>query len=192
MIVTIPPHFWLDERTNEIKRIDKPVILDLRHSLLSIHKWEQKWHVPFLDQNTKFTGAMLLDYIRCMNINRADTIAYTRLTDEQIKNIWAYTKDPMTATVVPESNEKNEPEILTAEVIYYYMFAYGIPKECERWHLNTLLTLLRLSSHKQKEAEDKASKKVNKGNKPSKKDYIDPVKFAAINDARLKKMRTHG
>lgn len=133
----------------------------------------------------------MLDYIRCMTVNSVDTVIYTRLTDEQIQKIWAYINDPMTATVVPESKDKSEPEILTSELIYCYMFSYGIDKSCEKWHLNSLLTLLRLCSHKQKEAEEKASGKVQ-GKKPSKKDYIDPVKFAAMNDARLKKLKTNG
>jgi hypothetical protein len=59
------------------------------------------------------------------------------------------------------------------------MFTLGISKECEKWHLARLLTLIRVCSEKN------APKK-----KMSNKEVLEQQKM--INDARRKKFNTRG
>ena len=61
--------------------------ITLEHSLVSLSKWESKWHKPFLSENA-LTNEEILDYIRCMTINRnVDPLVYNCLTDSQFKAI---------------------------------------------------------------------------------------------------------
>lgn len=129
----------------------KPTTLILEHSLLSLSKWESKWKKPFLVEGKEaHTDEEMLDYIRCMTINdNVDPDVYNNLTAAQQMEIAEYIQDSMTATVI--SNDKSHGgrrEIITSEVIYYWMIEFGIYKECEKWHLNRLLTLINVISIK--------------------------------------------
>lgn len=116
--------------------------LTLEHSLLSISKWESKWHVPYITKKEK-TSEQVLDYIRCMNTGKPiPEEVYNYIPGEELDKIVKYINDPMTATTVKTRNNEQNREILTSEVIYYYMFECNIPKECERWHINRLMTLI--------------------------------------------------
>lgn len=118
--------------------------LCLEHSLVSISKWESKWHKPFYAYKDK-TNEEVKDYIRCMTIgNPPDDRVYDRLSDENINQINDYILDPMTATTFNTEHEKKSREIITAEVIYYLMVSYGIPFECQKWHINKLMTLIKV------------------------------------------------
>ncbi len=140
-----------DESTNKIIHI-KPVTLKLEHSLISIRKWESKYHKPFLGGTKKDEKTLdeLLDYISCMIVNKenVDPMMIRHLPAEIIQKIILYIKDDMTATWftgnhrVGASNRLGE--VVTAELIYYWMIAYNVPIELERWHLNQLLTLLKV------------------------------------------------
>lgn len=119
--------------------------LILEHSLVSLSKWEAKWHKSFLS-NTNLTNEEVIDYIRCMTINRnVDPLVYNCLTDAQYKQIEEYIADPHTATWFSNNLKENASKtVITAERIYHLMFSYGIDKDCEKWHLNQLLTQIRV------------------------------------------------
>lgn len=154
--------------------------LRLEHSLVSLSKWESKWHKPFLS-NTDKTYEETIDYIRCMNMTQnTDPMVFRALTDEQIKQINDYIDNPMTATTVPDI--KNGPpsrEQVTSELIYYWMVALNIPFECEKWHLNRLLTLIKVTNFKNQPPKKMSKSEIMSRNR-------------ALNEARKKKFNTKG
>lgn len=139
-----------DENKNEFIYI-KPVTLKLEHSLISIRKWESKHHKPFLGgKGDEKTLDELVDYISCMVINKENvdpTVIY-HLPAEVIQKVIVYIKDDMTATWFTGNHRVGASnilgEVVTAEIIYYWMISYNVPIELERWHLNQLLTLLKV------------------------------------------------
>ena len=145
LVLTIPPTESWDEETGYFTET-KETKLKLEHSLLSVSKWEAKWHKSYFHPKPK-TTAEFLDYIRCMTINNdVDPIVYSALTKEHIRKITDYINDPMTATTFSKEHQgKKNRHIVTSEELYYSMASYQIPFECERWHLNRLLTLLRVA-----------------------------------------------
>lgn len=138
-----------DERTEQFIISDaKDVTLRLEHSLISLSKWESKYHVPFL--TSEKNDEQILDYIRCMTLNPdVDDDVYNRLTVDNIIAINNYIADPMTATTVSDTHPgRKTNEIVTSELIYYWMIAYNIPSEFEKWHINRLIMLIRVCSAK--------------------------------------------
>lgn len=140
--------------------------LMLEHSLVSISKWESKWHKPFLSNNKK-TDEEILDYIRCMIVtpNVPDDAVYF-MTKDDLKKINEYIEDPMTATTFHTYTNPNNPgssnrkmETMTSEIIYYQMIQNEIPYEFQKWHLNRLLTLIRVCNIKNNSNNNKMSKK---------------------------------
>lgn len=123
--------------------------LTLEHSLVSISKWESEWCKPFLGE-TKMSYEETIDYVRCMTLNKnVSPEVYSRLTNSHIKTIEAYIDAPMTATTFSNVEKRaSKREIITAEIIYYWMIALNIPFECRKWHLNRLLTLIRVCNIK--------------------------------------------
>lgn len=122
--------------------------LQIEHSLISLKKWEQKWHKPFLGKSDK-TYEELCDYIRCMTLNHGiDPVVYQWIPKEVIDQVVEYIKDPMTATWFKDNKlsgaQKSSREIITAEIIYYWMISLSIPVEFQKWHLNQLLTLIKV------------------------------------------------
>lgn len=136
---------FYDHRTNTFIQIPA-CTLTLEHSLISLAKWESKWHMPYFDPNITRTSAQDLDYIRCMVVgNIKSEYVFKALSLENIIKIRDYIKDPMTATTFQQkSKSKTKKEVTTAETLYAHMFAHSIPIECQKWHLNRLLTLLRV------------------------------------------------
>lgn len=131
----------------------------LEHSLVSISKWEQKWKKPFLKDGEKRTPEEVMDYIRCMTLNKVDPNIYNYLTTKDIHEINKYIEDPATATWFTETpTGKRNSEIVTSELIYYWMTAYNIPASYQYWHLNRLITLIRICNVKN-QPEKKRSKK---------------------------------
>lgn len=166
-------------RTREFLTV-KGGTLKLEHSLISISKWEAAYNVSFLE--TKKTPRMFLDYIICMTLNSVqDNNIYNILSDEDLLKINDYINKPKTATTIKNVNRSRgvNNEIVTAEIIYYWMTIYGIPFECEKWHLDKLLTLIRVCSIKQ-----------SKPKKMSKADIYQQQR--AINEANRAKYRTKG
>ena len=126
----------------------KATTLQLEHSLISLAKWESKWKVPFLSQEKK-TQAQLIDYIRCMTINQnIDPNVYNNLSESIFQEVNNYIEDSMTATWFNDGSNAPNREIITAEIIYYWMVVNNIPFECQKWHLNRLLTLIKVCSIK--------------------------------------------
>lgn len=158
----------------------KAQTLLLEHSLVSISKWEAKWGKVFLSNKEK-TYEETIDYIKCMTITQnVDPNVYLCITDEQFKEINDYIEAPMTATYFSEKEHKGQSrEQVTSELIYYWMIAFNIPFECQKWHLNRLLTLIKVCNIK-----NQPPKKM------SKKDIMS--RNAALNAARKKKLNTRG
>jgi hypothetical protein len=142
---------WDDEKEMFVPAI-KEHVLSLEHSLLSISKWEAIYHKPFL--STDLTKEMIITYAKCMSINpNVPDEVFECITAEDINKITDYIKDPMTATWFTDqkpahSHGRMNGEVITAEIVYYWMIQAQIPVEFQKWHLNRLLTLIRVISIK--------------------------------------------
>lgn len=136
---------FFNEKTGEFI-IVKPQKIILEHSLLSISKWEAKWKTPFFSEK-EMTPALFKDYVKCMTITpNVNPLAYECLTYKQIKEIKDYVQDSRTATTIKTTSSSKIKRTITSELIYYWMFAQNIPIECEKWHINRLMTLIEISS----------------------------------------------
>jgi hypothetical protein len=178
LVVPVAPEGW-DEKLEEFVPA-KTVTLKLEHSLVSISKWESKWRKAFLAPTPK-TDEEIFDYIKCMSVSsNVDPEVFDYLTQENIKEIQAYIDSPMTATTFSDDkSSKGNREIVTSELIYYWMFANSIPKDLEKWHINRLMTLIRIFSVKN-----------NPPQKRSKRDIMS--RNAALNAARRKQYNSKG
>jgi len=145
----------------------KEATIKIEHSLVAIAKWESKWHVPFLDPNTEKTNEMMIDYIRCMTISQnVDPDVYNYIPPDVIQEINNYIDDPMTATWFKDLNKgKVNQEIITNELVYYWMIAQNIPMECAKWHFNRLMTLIRVCSEKNAPQKKMSRKEILSQNK---------------------------
>ena len=154
--VVVEPEKW-DEKSGEFIP-QKEKTIQLEHSLVSLSKWESKWCKPFL--HSEKTSEEILDYIKCMTLTQnVPQDLYDKLSAKNIKDIDEYINAPMTATTFPdEKNSKKNKEIVTSELVYYWMVAYQIPFECQKWHLNRLITLIRVCGVK-----NATPKKMSKG-----------------------------
>lgn len=146
--INVPGKEFYNAEINEFLNT-KPCTLVLEHSLLSISKWEAKWHKPYLSREEK-TKEEVIDYVRCMTINNIqDPNVYYALSKENIDQIVKYIEDPMTATTIKKENKRPSREIITNEIIYYWMTALNIPFDpCQKWHLSHLMTLIEVCSIK--------------------------------------------
>lgn len=146
--ITIPATEAYDEVANRFIEV-KETTLQLEHSLVSLSKWEAIHHKPFLSK-TPMTNAETIDYIRCMTVTQnVNPDVYLVLPQRVLKEVTEYIEDPMTATWFSEQ-KTNKPsrEVVTSELIYYWMISFNIPVEFQKWHLNRLLTLIRVCSIK--------------------------------------------
>ena len=177
--IKIPATEMFDERTQEFVTF-KEHTLQLEHSLISLSKWESKWGKAFLSKHTK-TFEETIDYIKCMTITpNIPEEVYARLTRANIEEINAYIEAPMSATHFMEDRKgKKNSETITSELIYYWMIALNIPFECQKWHLNRLLTLIRVCN-----INNQPPKKMSKSELMSRN--------RALNDARRKQLGTKG
>lgn len=149
MLQIIVPAQELWDEVKEEFVYTKEQKLQLEHSLVSISKWESKWNKPYLSKEEK-TNEEVLDYIRCMTITQnVDPNTYYCLTSENMKQVEQYIQAPMTGTTFSkDQNKGSNREIITSEIIYYWMISLGIPFECQKWHLNRLLTLIKVCNIK--------------------------------------------
>lgn len=145
--VVIPSVELFDDRRNEFVSRKEQVLL-LEHSLVSVSKWESKWNKPFLDKKEK-TQEEIIDYIKCMTVTQnVEPEVYERIPMNVQKEISDYISAPMTATTIKEDKKGSAREIVTSELIYYWMISLQIPFECQKWHLNRLLTLIQVCNRK--------------------------------------------
>lgn len=179
LTITIPETELWDE-TREEYIYTKRQTLQLEHSLVSISKWEGKWCKPFLSSNDK-TLEETIDYVKCMTVTpNVKPEIYRCLSSENIEEINKYIAAPMTATWFSEDKTaRPSREVITSEIIYYWMVALNIPFECQKWHLNRLLTLIKVCDRK---------------NQPPKKMGKNAImsRNAALNAARRKKTGSKG
>lgn len=173
--------FW-NEETEEFEHypISDSVELHLEHSLLSVAAWESKWKKSFFTKDEK-SFEETIDYIRCMTLdeNVTDEV-YRRLNQKNIDDVVQYIEDPMTATTFSKSYGKSSNrERVTNELIYYWMLSLNIPFECERWHINRLITLINVCSAKNAPQKKRSMKDIMREN-------------AARNAARRKKYNSKG
>lgn len=160
--ITIPETELYDEQNNCFITI-KETTIQIEHSLRSLAEWEAKWHKPFIARNSQETKTYeeTVDYIRCMTLTQCvDPMVYMAIPRSVIEEVDAYINEPMTATTFSKSpNERPSREVITAEIIYYQMISLGIPIEFERWHLNRLLTLIKVCAIKNEPNKKKMSKR---------------------------------
>jgi len=176
--IIIPENEYFNNTTQEFINI-KETELSLEHSLVSISKWESKWHKPFLSKEEK-TNEEMIDYIRCMTITQnVNPMVYSFLSNDNIKSINEYINNPMTATTFSENKKGTNREIITSEIIYYWMVSYQIPFECQRWHINRLLTLIRVCSIKNQPSKKMPMNEIMRSNKN-------------LNQIRKSKLNTRG
>lgn len=177
--ITIPAREFYDEASGSFF-YTKERTLTMEHSLVSLSKWESKWNKAFLSKTDKSTEETL-DYFRCMTITKnVEPEVYKTLSFEQVDTINEYINAPMTATHLYE--DKNGPmgrDTVTSELIYYWMIALNIPFECQKWHLNRLITLIKVCN-----AKSQSSKKMSKGEIMRRN--------ASLNAARRKRLHTRG
>lgn len=145
--------FFVEEQNGEGQFIDiKGGILQLEHSLLSIKKWEAYYHKPFFKKDNK-TYEEMMYYIKCMTLNKnVNPDIYLFWSQEYIDKVTKYIEDPMTGTTFSSlyQDQKKDPrgETVSAELAYYWMVTLGIPFECQKWHFNQLMTLIKVVSMK--------------------------------------------
>ena len=188
--------FW-NEKTNEFVTLNKEVDLVIEHSLVSISKWEAKYHKPFISDK-QMTISELQYYVECMTITQnIDSSVYCFLNDKHYTIIKEYIEDKMTATFFSDDDDNasrhpnpyQRKQIITSELIYYWMVAYEIPFDpCQKWHLNRLLTLIKICQKK-----NEAQQAKNSGGKHPKTSRASLAsRYAAINAQRRQKTGSKG
>ena len=177
--ITIPGAEYFDDAKQEFV-YEKEQTLQLEHSLVSLSKWESKWKKAFLSGKDK-SYEETLDYIKCMTITKnVNPSVYSRLTNENLEQINSYISDPMTATYFSkDETKKNSREVVTSELIYHWMIAMNVPPEYQKWHLNRLLSLIRVCEIKNAPPKKMGRKELMSRN-------------AALNAARRKRLNTRG
>lgn len=168
------------DEVNQVFIYPKACTLQLEHSLVSLSKWESKWCKPFLTKQEK-TLEETLDYVRCMTLTpNVNPEVYQYLTTSCIDQIYRYIDAPMTATTFREDKtSKRNHEQVTAEIIYYWMVTLNIPFECQKWHLNRLLTLIRVCNVKNAPPKKMSRREIFSRN-------------TALNAARRKRLHSRG
>lgn len=177
--IDVPAGEIWDEANNQFI-YTKPATLTLEHSLVSLSKWESKWCKPFLVKDKKTTEE-ILDYIRCMTLTQnVDQYVYLSLTPENLEKITSYIDGSHTATTIRDNpNAPKNRETITSELIYYWMIAFNIPFECQKWPLDRLLTLIRICDIKNRKPDKMSQHQLMSRN-------------TALNAARRKALNSKG
>ena len=198
--VVIEPSEEIDDNNNIVKI--PGATLQLEHSLISLQKWEAIWQQPWLDNTNQKTREQTISYIKCMTINKnvSDEV-YNKIPDYEINRVNAYINNPMTASKIDENlgqsnlkqlqHKNTHDSFISAELIYYWMIAFHIPFECRKWHLNQLLTLIRVCAAK-KEEENAELERETKGNKVNTNWRATAQSFKAENARRRALWHTTG
>lgn len=170
------------ERYDEVNNLfinTKEQTIKLEHSLVSISKWETKWNKPFLATKEK-TMEETKSYVKCMTLTQnVDPEVYESLTAENYDSIKNYINAPMTATWFSNVHKSSSGEVVTSEIIYYWMITLNIPFECQKWHLNRLLTLVKVCNEKNAPSNRMSKQAILSRNK-------------ALNDSRRARLHTKG
>lgn len=190
--VVVPAHEDWDESLQRFVGIDRDYEITLEHSLVSISKWEQKWHKAFLSDKKK-TYAETCDYIRCMCLDEdVPDEVFINIPSDIVEEINDYIQDPATATWFSEDpfaaegsgKSKSKKEVITNEIVYYWMVELNIPESYQYWHFNRLMTLIKVINVKREENDPNSKKKL------SKNDIL--ARNAKLNAARRKAMHSKG
>lgn len=179
-IIVEPVDGW-DPTIEEFVKIPGGQLV-LEHSLVSLSKWESKWHKPFLSESTK-TADEILDYIKCMTIRKSgDDSIYNYLSDKNLNDIRTYMNDSRTATTFIDFAQKHSRmkhgEFITSELIYYWMIELNIPFECQKWHIERLFTLIRVCNEQHE---------ANSNNKNNRQAILQ--RNRALNESRRAKLK---
>lgn len=179
LTITIPAAEYYNYATEEFINT-KPQILQLEHSLVSLSKWESEWHKPFFTREGR-SDADISSYMKHMTLTQnVDPNVYLQIPKDKLAEVRVYMDDTMTGTTLNDSKKtKGSNEIITSELIYYWLVAYNIPFECQKWHLNRLFTLIRVCDLKN-----------NPGKKMSQKELLS--RNRDLNTSRRQTLNTKG
>lgn len=172
---------FFDEKTSTFINLPK-VTIKMEHSLYTISKWESKHHKSFFSRNEK-TSSELIDYIHIMiqepeqvNLDLLNAITGNKSIVDKIKE---YLDDTMTGTFFREIPKRSSSELVTSELLYYQMISYRIPVEFEHWHINRLVTLIKVFNIKNSPPKKRSMASIMREND-------------ALNEARKKQLGTKG
>lgn len=177
--ITLPAVELFDEETQSfINTEEQP--LEMEHSLVSLAAWESHWEKPFLTKEPKSREETIY-YMQCMTLTpNVNPEVYNYISNDIVEKVNRYIEAPMTATTFYDDDKaKPNRETVTAELIYYWMVALNIPSEYQYWHLNRLMTLIKVCSIKNAPPKGKSLAERMREN-------------AALNAARKKQLNTRG
>lgn len=179
LTIIVPETELYDAEKNEFFQIKEQTLV-LEHSLVSIAKWESKWKKSYLSTKDK-TFEETIDYVKCMTITKnVNPLIYKSLNRQALEAIQKYINDPMTATYFSEKdNRPAGPSIITAEIVYYWMISLGVPMECQKWHFNRLIALIKVCNIKN-----------NPGKRMTNREIL--TRNQALNEERKRKYNTRG